>query len=55
MKMDKSKYDADGRLKNGINDIARTGSLMQTGSFDDEKKVGIWKRYHPNGAPYDRG
>jgi antitoxin component YwqK of YwqJK toxin-antitoxin module len=28
---------------------------MQTGSFDDEKKVGIWKRYHPNGALYDEG
>jgi antitoxin component YwqK of YwqJK toxin-antitoxin module len=22
---------------------------------DDEKKVGIWKRYHPNGALYDEG
>jgi len=28
---------------------------MQTGSFNDEKKAGIWKRYHPNGAPYDEG
>ena len=31
------------------------GKLMQTGSFDHEKKVGIWKRYHPNEALYDEG
>jgi hypothetical protein len=31
------------------------GQLMQTGSFKDEKKVGVWKRYHPNGALYDEG
>jgi len=31
------------------------GELMQTGSFDHEKKVGFWKRYHPHGAPYDEG
>jgi antitoxin component YwqK of YwqJK toxin-antitoxin module len=28
---------------------------MQTGSFEDEKKVGIWTRYHSNGALYDEG
>ena len=28
---------------------------MQTGSFTEEKKSGIWKRYHPNGALYDEG
>jgi antitoxin component YwqK of YwqJK toxin-antitoxin module len=28
---------------------------MQTGSFDDEKKAGAWKRYHSNGALYDEG
>ena len=28
---------------------------MQTGSFVDEKKAGVWKRYHPNGALYDEG
>ena len=31
------------------------GELMQTGSFDDEKRVGIWKRYPPNGALDDEG
>jgi len=28
---------------------------MQTGAFDDEKKSGCWRRYHPNGALYDEG
>ncbi len=28
---------------------------MQTGSFEDEKKTGGWKRQHPNGALYDEG
>lgn len=28
---------------------------MQTGSFDDEKRVGLWKRSHPNGSLYDEG
>ena len=28
---------------------------MQTGAFENEKKVGVWKRYHPNGALYDEG
>ena len=28
---------------------------MQTGSFVEEKKSGVWKRYHPNGALYDEG
>jgi len=29
------------------------GELMQTGSFENEKKVGIWKRYRPNRVLYD--
>ena len=28
---------------------------MQIGAFADEKKVGTWQRYHPNGALYDQG
>ena len=28
---------------------------MQTGSFEDERKVGIWRRYHPNGTLHDEG
>jgi antitoxin component YwqK of YwqJK toxin-antitoxin module len=28
---------------------------MQTGSFENEKKVGIWKRYRPNRVLYDEG
>lgn len=28
---------------------------MQTGSFVEEKKSGLWKRYHPNGELYDEG
>ena len=28
---------------------------MQTGSFVGERKSGVWKRYHPNGALYDEG
>jgi antitoxin component YwqK of YwqJK toxin-antitoxin module len=28
---------------------------MQTGSFEEERKVGIWRRYHPNGALLDEG
>ena len=31
------------------------GQLLQTGSFEDERKVGIWRRYHPNGALHDEG
>ncbi len=31
------------------------GELMQTGSFENEKKVGIWKRYRPNRVLYDEG
>ena len=26
------------------------GQLMQVGTLDKDKKTGIWKRYHPNGA-----
>jgi antitoxin component YwqK of YwqJK toxin-antitoxin module len=30
--------------------------LMQTGAFDeDERKTGVWNRYHPNGALHDEG
>ena len=28
---------------------------MQTGAFNDDKKVGIWKRYQPNGLLHDEG
>jgi antitoxin component YwqK of YwqJK toxin-antitoxin module len=29
---------------------------MQTGSLDDdERKTGLWKRYHPNGQLMDEG
>ena len=28
---------------------------MQTGEFENEKKAGLWKRYHPNGALNDEG
>ena len=29
---------------------------MQTGSFDaEERKSGVWRRYHPNGALWDEG
>jgi antitoxin component YwqK of YwqJK toxin-antitoxin module len=28
---------------------------MQTGEFENEKKAGLWKRYHLNGASYDEG
>lgn len=24
-------------------------------SFKDDKQVGLWKRYHPNGQLYDKG
>ena len=108
MKIDNSKLDADGNLKNGLfqehfKDGAlasegefragertglwkyylvngqlkavghyeadkmvgpwtwyrENGELMQTGAFvvqgDKEKREGVWKRYHPNGNPYDEG
>ena len=28
---------------------------MQTGSFEDERKVRIWRRYYPNGTLHDEG
>jgi len=31
------------------------GKLMQTGSFVEERKSGLGKRYHPNGVLYDEG
>jgi antitoxin component YwqK of YwqJK toxin-antitoxin module len=31
------------------------GEVMQIGAFDDDKKIGTWRRYHPNGALYDEG
>ncbi len=31
------------------------GEVMQTGSFDDERNTGVWKRYHPHGALYHEG
>jgi antitoxin component YwqK of YwqJK toxin-antitoxin module len=42
VKIDRSKCDSDGKL-------------MQTGSFVDEKKSGIWMRYHTQGSLYDEG
>ena len=35
--------------------VSRNGEFMQTGSFDDERKIGVWRRYHPNGALHDEG
>ncbi len=32
-----------------------SGVLWQTGGFHDDIKVGLWKRYHPNGQLYDQG
>jgi antitoxin component YwqK of YwqJK toxin-antitoxin module len=28
---------------------------MQTGAFLNNKKTGLWRRYHPNGALHDEG
>ena len=42
MKLDKTKR-------------AENGKLLQTGSFEDEKKAGIRKRYDPKGTLYDEG
>jgi hypothetical protein len=69
VKIDRSKYDAGGKLKNGAFKgrfvagkmtgawkwYRENGKLMQAGSFVDERKSGVWKRYHPNGSLYDEG
>jgi antitoxin component YwqK of YwqJK toxin-antitoxin module len=49
----------DGKMTGPWTWYRENGQLMQTGGFivedGKEKKHGLWKRYHPNGALYDEG
>ncbi len=50
MKMDKSKYDADGELKNGVfKEYFKDGTLSCVGKYRNGEKVGEWKYYLRNG------
>ena len=51
MKIDRSKYDADGKLKNGVfkERYHPNGSLYDEGRFIDNQKVGEWRVYDSKG------
>jgi antitoxin component YwqK of YwqJK toxin-antitoxin module len=51
MKMDKGKYDAGGKLKNGIfKEHFKDGTLSCIGEYSNSEKVGEWKYYLRNGS-----
>jgi antitoxin component YwqK of YwqJK toxin-antitoxin module len=51
MKMDKSKYAADGRPKNGmIKECFKDGALSCVGEYRNGAKIGEWKYYLRNGS-----
>ncbi len=48
--MDKSKYHADGKLKNGVfKEFFKDGTLACVGKYRSGEKVGEWKFYLLNG------
>ena len=50
MKTDKSKYDKDGNLKNGLfKEYFRDGSIACEGQHRNGNKTGEWKFYFKNG------
>ena len=50
MKLDKSKCDADGRLKNGtFKECCKDGVLSCVGKYCTGEKTGEWKYYLRNG------
>ncbi|MBI3414341.1 MAG: hypothetical protein HY043_03315 [Verrucomicrobia bacterium] len=54
MKTVTSKHNTDGKLKNGLfKEHYKGGSLACVGKYRSGEKIGVWKRYHPNGALYD--
>jgi antitoxin component YwqK of YwqJK toxin-antitoxin module len=61
MKLDKSKCDADGRLKNGtFKEYFKDGVLSRVGEYRAGEKTGEWKYYLRNGSlkaigSYDHG
>jgi hypothetical protein len=51
MKMDQSKYDPDGKLKNGISkEYFKDGTLSCAGEYKNGEKTGEWKYYLRNGS-----
>ena len=50
MKLDKSKYDAEGKLKNGkLTDHYKGGEVCSIGRYVGGEKDGVWKFYFRNG------
>ena len=46
MKMDNSKYDADGQLKDGLfKEYFKKGAVASEGLFKNDEKSGEWKYY----------
>jgi hypothetical protein len=51
MKMDKSKYDSNGKLKNGLfKEHLKDGTLPCVGKYSKGEKTGEWKIYEVNVA-----
>jgi antitoxin component YwqK of YwqJK toxin-antitoxin module len=52
MKIGRSKFDAYGRLKNGlIKEFFKDGTLSCVGEYRNGEKIGEWKYYLRNGLP----
>jgi len=50
MKIDNSKFDKDGKLKQGVHqEYFKNGSLSCKGIFKDGEKTGEWKYFLANG------
>lgn len=48
--MDQTKFDADGRLKNGVfKEFFKDGTLSSVGEYSEGEKVGEWRYYLRNG------
>jgi hypothetical protein len=51
LKIDKDKYDNDGRLKNGVyKEYFKDGTLSCAGKYSHGEKAGQWKYYLRNGV-----
>ena len=50
MKIDNSKFNKDGELKNGVHqEYFKDGSVSCEGEFKDDEWTGKWKYYLANG------
>ena len=56
MKMDNSKIDKEGKLKQGVHhEYFKNGSLSCKGSFKEGERIGEWKWYRENGELMQTG